>query len=262
MNVRGTPYRGANFFLLGALGYEQPVFLTFKQAVELGGSVKRGEKGYPAVFWKMLKPKDADDDEPSEAKRKLITLLRYFTVFNISQCEGLKLPDRITAKPQPPPDFNPIEAAESIWTGYPNPPSLHYGGNRAAYRSTTDQIMMPPRNTFESPEEFYSVLFHEAGHSTGHKTRLDRDLGMKHGHQAYAREELIAEMTSAFLCAKAGISQPVIENQVAYIADWSTSLRDDPKLFVHAAGRGQKAADHILGASAADEEEPAGEICA
>jgi antirestriction protein ArdC len=158
-------------------------------------------------------------------------------------------------------NFNPILEAERIWTGYPNPPSLHYGGNRAVYKSTTDQILMPPRNTFESPEEFYSVLFHEAGHSTGHKTRLDRDLGMKHGHQAYSKEELVAEMCSAFLCAKAGISQPVIANQVAYIADWSTSLRDDPKLFVTAAGRGQKAADFILGVGANDECE-ADRMCA
>jgi len=263
MNVRGTPYRGANYFILGALGYERPIYLTFKQAIELGGNVRRGEKGWPVVYWKMLKAKNSDADQPAEGshspddKPKIIPFLRYFTVFNIAQCEGLSLPSRFAEKPQPPPCFDPIEAAEGIRTAYPNPPTFHFSGGRASYSPSRDQITMPPKEAFESGGEYYSTLFHEMGHSTGHKNRLSRDLDYSRGHQDYAREELIAEMCSAFLCAKAGISQPVIENQAAYLDCWSQNLKSDSKLFVTAAGKAQKAADHILGVSASNETEPA-----
>jgi len=268
MNVRGTPYRGANYFLLTSLGYERPIYLTFKQALELGGNVRRGEKGWPVVYWKMLKAKNPDADQPAEDthspddKPKMIPFLRYFTVFNIAQCEGLKLPDRFSEKPEPPPCFDPIEAADKIWMGYQNPPSLRFSGNMAGYSSSRDQITMPPKSAFDGGEEYYSTLFHEMGHSTGHKNRLSRDLGYGRGHQDYAREELVAEMCSAFLCAKAGISVPVIENQAAYLDSWSQALKNDPKLFVTAAGKAQKAADHILAASASGEGEPAGDMCA
>jgi antirestriction protein ArdC len=263
MNIRGTPYRGANYFMLSAQGYQRPIFLTFRQALELGGNVRKGEHGIPVVYWKMLQPKgDGDKVEPAVGKVKLIPFLRYYMVFNIEQCENLKLPAWVTQQRQPPPDFSPIEAAESIWTNYPNPPKLRHICNRAYYSPSADEIVMPARHAFDSPVEYYSCLFHEMGHSTGYETRLNRDLGMKHGHQAYAREELIAEMTSAFLCAKAGISQPVISNQAAYLAYWSQALRDDPKLFVTAAGKAQRAADFVLNVKATDEAEPLEEKCA
>jgi len=257
MNVRGTAYRGANYFLLSSLGYERPIYLTFKQARELDGNVRRGEKGWPVVYWKMLEAKADDTDQPPDDKPKLIPFLRYFTVFNVSQCDGLSLPDRFAEKPQTAPSFDPIEAAEKIWEGYPNPPRLHPHGNRASYSPSLDQITIPPKSAFDGGEEYYSTLFHEMAHSTGHSSRLKRDSGFSRGHQDYAREELVAEMCSAFLCAKAGISQPVIENQAAYLAFWSKALRDDPKLFVTAGGKAQKAADHILGVGASDEAEPA-----
>jgi len=263
MNVRGTPYRGANYFILGALGYERPIYLTYRQATELGGNVRRGEKGWPVVYWKMLEAKNTDDSgKETEGEPKKIPFLRYFTVFNIAQCEGLSLPSRFDEKPQPLPCFDPIEAAEKIWMGYQNPPSLRFSGNMAAYSSSRDQIRMPPKSAFVGGEEYYSTLFHEMGHSTGHKTRLSRDLGYSRGHPDYAREELVAEMCSAFLCAKAGISQPVIENQAAYLDSWSQALKNDPKLFVTAAGKAQKAADYVLGASASSEADPAEDLCA
>ena len=271
MNVRGTAYRGANYFLLSALGYERPIFLTYRQATELGGNVKRGEKGWPVVYWKMLEaknPEEPQDDKTKKAedKRKMVPLLRYFTVFNIAQCEGLSLPSRFAEKPEPQspptPRFDPIEAADRIRAGYPNPPTFHFSGDRASYSPSLDRIIMPPKEAFESGEEYYSTLFHEMGHSTGHKNRLSRDLGYSRGHQDYAREELIAEMCAAFLCAKAGISQPVIENQAAYLDSWSQALKNDPKLFVTAAGKAQKAADYVLGASASSEADPAEDLCA
>ncbi|MDR2560360.1 MAG: ssDNA-binding domain-containing protein [Holophagales bacterium] len=263
LNVRGTPYRGANYFILGALGYKRPIYLTFRQALELGGYVKRRERGWPVVYWKMLEAKNpADTDKETEDEPKKIPFLRYFTVFNIAQCEGLSLPDRFDEKPQPLPCFDPIKAAEKIWTGYQNPPSLRFSGGRASYAPSPDRITMPPKEAFESGEEYYSTLFHEMGHSTGHKARLSRQFGFSRGHQDYAREELVAEMCSAFLCAKAGISQPVIENQAAYLDSWSQALKKDSKLFVTAAGKAQKAADHILGVNASDEGESGGDMCA
>ena len=255
INVRGTPYRGANYFLLSSLGFERPIYLTYRQALEHGGNVKKGEHGIPVVYWKLIDAKESD-----ESKR--IPFLRYYLVFNIAQCENLKLPDRITQL-QPPPDFNPIETAESIWSAYPNPPKLRHIGDCALYIPSVDEIWMPARYTFNSQEAFYSTLFHEMGHSTGHGSRLNRDLGIKHGIQSYSREELVAEMTSAFLCARAGISKPVLENQAAYLANWSEALKNDPKMFVTAAGKAQKAADFILGVTAVSKEpETVGELCA
>jgi len=188
INVRGTPYRGANYFLLSSLGYERPIFLTYRQATELGGNVKRGEKGWPVIYWKMLEAKVEDTDQPPYEKPKPIPFLRYFTVFNVSQCEGLSLPSRFAEKPQPAPSFDPIEEAEKIWDGYPNPPRLHLHGNRASYSPSLDQITMPPKSAFDGGEEYFSTLFHEMAHSTGHKTRLSREFGFRRGHPDYARE--------------------------------------------------------------------------
>ena len=258
VNIRGTPYRGANYFLLSCLGYDRPIFLTYKQSLELGGNVKQGEKGIPVVYWRLIDVKEIDK-VTGEVEIKRVPFLRYYTVFNIEQCENIKLPAQFSNTNQPPPDFDPIEAAEAIWTGYPNPPVLHHRGNRAYYRLGTDEIVMPPLHSFEKREEYYSTLFHEMGHSTRHNTRLHREFGRSKVQHGYAREELVAEMTSAFLCGRAGISQPVLENQAAYLASWSKNLKDDPKLFVVAAGHAQKAADHILNAKATEE---ATEMCA
>ena len=153
MNVRGNLYRGANYFLLSALEYDRPIFLTFRQAIELGGNVRRGEKGFPVVYWKPLEARNDDgEDQPDGAKPKLVPFLRYYTVFNISQCEGLKLPGKLKQSLQPPPDFDPITAAESIWANYPDPPKLRYFGSRAVYNPVLDEIRMPPKHAFESRE--------------------------------------------------------------------------------------------------------------
>lgn len=255
-NLSGNLYRGANWFLLGMLGYQHPVFLTYRQAQSLGGHIRKGEHGFPVIFWKLL---EITEDLAADANQvgKKIPFARTYTVFNVEQCEGLPLtlPEAVP----PAGGFDPILAAEALWESMPQRPELVYGGDRACYSPSFDQIKMPPRGAFESAEGFYETLFHEAGHATGHTSRLHRKelmAGSHFGGQDYSLEELVAELCAAFLCAEAGIDQAVLTNQAAYLQGWMEKLRMDPSAFVTAAARAQKAADFILGrrVRGADEE--------
>ena len=235
------PYHGLNVMLLGCLNYERPYFLTYKQAAANGGQVRKGEKGYPVIFWKI--------EEETELKEKSF-LLRYYTVFNVSQCDGLShlLPVAIE-KPLEGPEAH--AKAESIADGYQNGPSVKYGSNRACYQPLTDRVSMPHRADFVGQAEFYSTLFHELGHSTGHKNRLNRPTladACMFGDTNYSKEELVAEFTAAFLCGAAGIENvAALNNSAAYIQGWSRELKKDATLIVKAASQATKAADLILG---------------
>ena len=146
-------------------------------------------------------------------------------------------------------EHDPIEAAERIIAGMPNPPEIQYAGSKAFYSPITDRITLPPRELFTSSEEFYATALHETVHSSGSQKRLARDSIVEaapFGSPMYSLEELIAEMGAAFLCAEAGISPAVIENQAAYIQGWLKKVRDDRKLVIHAAAKAQKAADYVL----------------
>ncbi len=241
----GKPYRGINRVLFSCAGYDRPEWTTYKQAKQRGAHVRKGEKGWPCIFWKWLEKEDRETGE-----RKRFPMLRVYTVFNVEQCDGLELPEpepKAAAKP-----FEAIEAAEAIWTCYPARPALTHNGGRAFYMPTVDRITLPKPERFNSAAEYYSTLFHEAGHSTGHPDRLGRE-GItdfhRFGDAVYSREELVAEMTAAFLCAESGIAPTVIENQAAYLGGWIKVLRGKPKLAVTAAAQAQKAADLILGRS-------------
>ena len=237
----GKEYRGINVFLLHSLGYESPYFLTFKQAKGRGGSVRKGEKGCPVVFWKLL---DVDDDGELTTTRR-VSILRYYTVFNAAQCEGIDAP----AIDVPERKHEPVQAAQATVEAMPNPPGIVHGYTSAAYSPRTDIVRMPKPERFDSNEAYYSTLFHELAHSTGHTDRLNRNLDLKlaaFGSPDYSREELVAEMGSAFLCGEAGILEPCIDRSAAYVAGWLKALRDDRKLVVTAAAQAQKAADFIL----------------
>ena len=246
-NISGNLYRGANWFLLGMLSYPHPIFLTYRQAQALGGHIRKGERGFPVVFWKLLQ---ITEDTPTEANQvgRMIPFARTYTVFNVSQCEGLAL---VLPEAGPGPvTFDPIQGAEALWEGMPQRPELHYGGDRAWYMPGLDLVKLPPREAFGTPEGFYETLFHEAGHATGHATRLNRKelmAGSHFGARDYSLEELVAELCAAFLCAEAGIDQAVLENQTAYLQGWLENLQKDQSAFVTAAARAQKAADFILG---------------
>ena len=244
----GKRYRGVNILMLGLQGYESPTWLTFNQAKEAGGKVKKGEKSTPVIYWSWLYKDEAGKTvKDRKLAAKKIPMLRYFQVFNIAQCEGIK------DKWQPTPDkeHNPIKEAELIVENMPNAPEITFKEAKAYYRPATDSVNMPRLGLFRSAEEYYSTLFHELIHSTGHKSRLDRE-GITEfagfGSETYSKEELVAEMGAAMLCAITGVKNEAMEkNQVSYLRGWIKALKDDINLAVSAGGQAQKAVDYIEG---------------
>ena len=239
--------------------YGSPYWLTYRQAKELNGHVRKGEHGTPVVFWKVItitrEPGDGAEDA-AEIQGRHSPFLRYYTVFNVEQCEG------ITAPATERPAFNPITEAERIAASMPNPPALKHGGPLAFYRPATDVVQMPTREAFDNPEGYYSTLFHELTHSTGHKKRLDRatltDL-QPFGSTNYSKEELVAELGAPFLCAQGGIENATVNRSASYIAGWLQALQDDRRMVIVAAAQAQKAADYIVGKLAEREAEAAAE---
>ena len=239
--ITDRKYRGINAFMLAVAGFESPYWLTFKQARVLNGSVKRGERGFPCVFWNWH---DVEDPESGEIRE--LPFLKHYTVFNVAQCDGIKSPQ---IEP-PAKKVDPIGPCESIVLQMSNKPEFNQGSHKAYYCPKTDRVGIPFIERFESAEAYYSTLFHEIVHSTGHKKRLGRDEvngPIVFGSPSYSREELVAEMGSTYLCGHAGIENAVIENSAAYINGWLGKLRKDSKLVVQAASQAQKAADYILG---------------
>ena len=238
--VSKKEYRGINPFLLGCQRYSSPYWLSYKQCQNLGGHVRKGEKSTIVVFWKQVKIKDKDTDDD-----KTIPMLRYYRVFNADQCE---LPAGKVPMSDVNPDFQPIAACEKVTTDMQNKPTIEHRESRAYYRPSTDSVNMPKKETFVNEEFYYSVLFHELGHSTGHKSRLDRKEFSEgqFGSETYSKEELVAEMTAAFLCGYCQIENKTIDNSAAYIKSWLGKLKNDSKLVVLAAAAAQKAADYIL----------------
>jgi len=240
--VTKKPYRGINPFLLLAMGYESPHWLTFRQGIQLGGSVKKGEKACPVVFWKPLQVTDKESGEVEK-----IPLLRLYFVFNVTQCEGLKnIPAEDTSS------FVTTEAAEIV-AGMPQPPLVKLGMKQAFYSPSNDTVGMPERKRFNTEDAYHATLFHELVHSTGHEKRLKRmSIAERNGFGSdpYCKEELIAELGSAFLCGQAGIVERTIDNSAAYVENWLKQLQRDKTLIVYAAAQAQKASDFILGHNA------------
>ncbi len=256
--ITKKPYRGINYFLLSASKFVSPFWLTMRQANELGGSIRRGEESTIVTFWKIDDAKQNEteelDAEPKDEKNRRRFVLRFYRVWNLEQCilpQAVldKLPKIETHQ------HDPIEAVEKIIAGMPNPPEIVRAGSKAYYSPITDRITLPRRELFESAAEDAATTLHELSHSTGHEKRLGRE-GITEvapfGSAVYSREELVAELSVAFLCAEAGISNAVIRNQAAYVAGWLTRLRDDRRLIVQAAAQAQKAADYILNRTLAE----------
>ena len=238
--VSKKEYRGINIFLLAFQGYGSRYWLTYRQAQALGGNVKKGERGSKVVFWK-IDEYQKENTETGETEKHKSILLRYYTVFNLEQCEGIE-------SPEPGPAIHPIEQCESIVRSMPNPPRFEQEA-QACYRPSTDTVGMPARSAFDSAEEFYSTFFHELTHASGHPSRLGREGIMNHhpfASEDYSKEELIAEMGAAMLCGVAGIASRTLSNSAAYLDSWIKRLRSDSRLVVSAASQAQKAADYIL----------------
>jgi antirestriction protein ArdC len=253
--VSKKQYRGVNTFLLSATKYVSPFWLTLKQANQLGGSVRRGEHGTLIVFWKTdeivaagTEP-EADESGEQEEKARRRFVLRYYKVWNVEQCE---LPQAVLDKlPKiETHQHDPIEAAERIIAGMPNPPEIQYSGSKAFYSPLTDRVILPPRELFISTEEHFGTLAHELSHASGAEKRLNRKSiaeAAPFGSSTYSFEELVAELSAAYLCAEAGISPAVLQNQAAYIQGWLAKICSDKRMVVVAAAQAQKAADYILG---------------
>jgi antirestriction protein ArdC len=239
--VSGRPYRGINVWLLALAGYGSPYWLTFRQAQERGGQVRKGEKGQRVVLWRWRERQTED----GETER--IPLLRYYTVFNAAQVDGL---EAVLALEPATYEHAPLAECEALIDGMDHPPWMLSSTDQPCYAPDTDTVNVPPMEAFESPEAYYATVFHEIVHATGHESRLARPGVVdrpRFASHAYSKEELIAEMGAAYLCGVTGIAAPVIESQAAYIDGWLRVLRGDARLVITAAAAAQKAADWVRG---------------
>ncbi len=237
-------YSGVNILLLWdalfAGAYEANQWLTFKQALSVGGSVRKGERGTTIVFADRFTPKSANENRAPEEDVRSVPFLRRFTVFNVAQCDGLP-PDCIT-QPEIVSHGLPVETADDLIRA--SGARFARGGDQAFYQPSTDSIRVPHQETFFEPINFYRTALHELTHWTGAPHRLNRDFSGRFGSQAYAFEELIAEIGSAFLCAHLGIVPTV--RHADYIASWLPILKHDARAIVTAASAASKASDFLL----------------
>lgn len=243
--VSKRPYHGINFLLLTMSESDTPYWLTFKQAKELGGNIKKGEHGTPVIFWKLLEVPDDTPEQEAKNQVKAIPYLQYYTLFNFSQTEGIAEPVDVQKATEP------LAACEAIIQGFiDKPETIHTMEPRAYYLPKTDEVHMPGKISFINPQEYYSTLFHEYIHATGHEKRLNRHAqehtNFDFGSKDYSKEELVAELGSAFLSAEAGIDNSVLENNAAYLKSWLRELKADNKLIIYASARASKAVDYIL----------------
>lgn len=247
--VTGRPYSGVNILILwGAMqayGWG-PRWLTFNQAKEAGGTVRKGERGQTVIFVKRMLVKDKDD----KTKTKAIGFLRSYTVFNVAQCDGLS--DRVAGRVEAPApiDRNARNAELDEFVKATGAPIVE-GGSKAAYSPVLDSIAMPPLRMFKTSDHYYATLFHELAHFSGHPSRLNRQLKNRFGDREYAAEELIAELTSAFICGEFGIDME--EAPAAYLDHWASLLEEKETAIVTAAAAASKAVEWLRGAASAEE---------
>ncbi len=241
----GQPYSGINVVLLWseavARGFVSPIWMTFRQALALGGHVRKGETGSTVVYANRV-TKTERDDNGDEVERE-ISFLRAYTVFCVDQIDCL--PDHYHTKVEPILDpVTRIDRADAFYAA--TRADIHHGGTQAYYALVSDHVQMPPFETFHDAEAYYATLGHELVHWTRHGSRLDRDFGRKRwGDEGYAREELVAELGAAFLCADLGITPEPRVDHAAYIASWLKVLRNDERFIFSAAAHAQRGVDFL-----------------
>lgn len=243
----GLPYSGINVLMLWSAaverGYASPFWMTFKQAQEFGAHVRKGEQGSLVVYANTItKTEEGKNGQDEERK---IPFMKGYTVFNVEQIEGL--PEHYAAKPDAVIDAaQRIDHAESFFAA--TGADIRHGGNSAHYSGGTDHVQMPAFEAFRSPEAYYATLAHELTHWTKHPKRLDRDFGRKRwGDEGYAKEELVAELGAAFLCADLALTPEPGMDHAAYIQSWLKVLKEDKRAIFSAAAHAQRAADFLHG---------------
>ena len=243
----GTPYRGMNILLLWGeamdKGYTAPIWMTFKQALELDAHVRKGEHGSLVVYANSITK--TETNEKGEDTEREIPFMKGYTVFNVEQVDGL--PAHYYAQAlNPLPLSERIDNADRFMTN--TAATIHHGGNRAFYAPAQDAIQLPPFEAFKDKESYYATALHELTHWTKHEHRLERDFSAKRfGDQGYAREELVAELGAAFLCADLGITPEIRDDHAAYLGHWLTVLKEDKRAIFSAAAHAQRAADFLNG---------------
>ncbi len=248
LRATGEPYHGINVLLLWmgavAAGHASSTWMTYRQAQALGAQVRKGERGCPVVYFGTVTRGDDGEDRPERGgddEAREVRFLKTYTVFNLGQIDGL--PDRFTPEAVPSPALpapERIAHAEAFFaaTGL----DVRHGGAQAYYSATEDRIQLPPLEAFHDAESYYATLAHEAVHATRHPSRLDRDFGrQKFGDAGYAREELVAELGSAFLAADLGLDLEPREDHAAYLASWIKVLQEDKRAIVSAAAHAERA---------------------
>lgn len=230
------PYNGINVLLTGMQGYKSPYWLTYNQAKEMGGQVRKGEKAAPIVFWNILTKENEDGEE-----EKKFGFHRLYYVFNAEQIDGIEFKPLDEAGA----GNEPIGAAEKVVAE--SGMAIDYGYEAATYNWATDEIQVPALSQHPTPEDFYSTLFHEMAHATGHKTRLNRPIENAWKTDGYSKEELVAEMASAFVLNVLGLDTSKTDrNSAAYVKGWAKRLGDEPRMIVSASNQASKAADWLL----------------
>ena len=258
----GTPYRGMNILLLWgeavAKGYAAPIWMTYKQAQEIGGQVRKGEHGSLVVYANSITRTETND--AGEDVEREIPFMKGYTVFNVEQVDGL--PAHYYARPENPlPLSERIENADRFMTA--TGATIQHGGNMAFYAPARDVIQLPPFEAFRDKESYYATALHELTHWTRHEKRLQRDFGrQKFGDEGYAREELVAELGAAFLCADLGITPEIRDDHAAYLGHWLKVLKEDKRAIFSAAAHAQRAADYLCGLQPKAESEPQPESAA
>ena len=233
--ITGRAYRGVNLWLLMSAPYTTQGWVTFNQARTAGGSVRKGEHGTQIVFWKPTKY--ATKNDAGEDVQKGSLLLRFYTVFNVEQCDGMTLPERPAVSER-------LESMDAIYARLQA--NVKHGGDNAFYLPVLDYVTMPYVGAFTSEDAYKATAFHELTHWTGHNSRLARPLmEARFGNQAYAFEELVAELGSAFLCSTLGINSS-LECHASYIDGWRRVIKDDPRAVITAASKAQAAHDFIM----------------
>lgn len=241
----GEPYSGINVILLWAesvaRGFTAPIWITFRQALALGGYVRKGEHGSTVVYANRITRTEPGDN--GQDVERQIPFLKAYTVFNVDQVEGL--PAHFYAVAEPKLDAaQRIDHADAFYAA--TGADIRHGGGQAYYAPQPDHVQMPPFECFEDPESYYATLAHECTHWTRHPTRLDRDFGRtRWGDDGYAREELVAELGAAFLCADLGLELEPRPDHASYIASWLKVLQDDRRFIFTAAAHAQRAADFL-----------------
>jgi antirestriction protein ArdC len=258
LRANGVAYQGINVLVLWSeaitKGYSAPIWMTFRQALELNAHVRKGERGSTVVYASTI-TRNGRDEATGEETEATIPFLKSYTVFNVEQIEDLPPQYHAVAEPRLDP-VKRIERADTFLAA--TRADIKHGGNRAYYNIGADFVQMPPFEAFRDAESYYAILAHECTHWTRHDARLAREFGRKRwGDAGYAMEEMVAELGSAFLCADLDLTREIREDHAAYIASWLEVLKNDKRAIFSAAAHAQRAADFLGGLQAKADEQVA-----